>query len=350
MQIIIKKNKIWFFSLFTIFLIISTLTIFILPDRYFNDTKIIVFDKHKEIGWIGSYPFAIMFYNITKLKYLPFFVIALIQFPITSYILYRIGIPKNFHIFNAKNLVIFVAFFLLGIYMSMPTKEFITFLLFSSIPFIFQSKITNRKKIIYSLILIASFSFFRAYYLLIPIFTVGLYLISFLQFKKKAVSTIFYGLIIAIFLSFSHGIIKGEFLSKLTRQDYAEEHTNTVNTIILSPIPQDTWYGEAFGIFYGYISVNFPIGQILGNLLTPQVIVFAIWELLLFSILFVRFSRCLKNKKENIMEFWIFSILFSYFMVQGIFEPDLGTSIRHKIGFLPIIYFAMYYEHFNTKT
>ena len=350
MKIIIKKNKIWFFSLFTIFLIISTLTIFILPDRYFNDTKTIVFDKYKEIGWIGSYPFAIMFYNITKLKYLPFFLIALIQFPITSYILYRIGIPKNFHIFNAKNLVIFVAFFLLGIYMSMPTKEFITFLLFSSIPFILQSKITNRKKIIFSLILIAAFSFFRAYYLLIPIFAIGMYLVTFIHFEKKTIATVFYGLIIAIFLSFSHGIMKGEFLSKLTRQDYAEEHTNTVNTIILSPIPQDTWYGEAFGIIYGYVSVNIPIGQAISHLLSPQVLAFAIWELLLYYILIARFSRCLNNKKENYLELWILLILFSYFMVQGIFEPDLGTSIRHKIGFLPIIYFAIYYEHFNRKT
>ena len=33
-------------------------------------------------------------------------------------------------------------------------------------------------------------------------------------------------------------------------------------------------------------------------------------------------------------------------MVQGVFEPDLGTSIRHKIGFLPLIYFALYYDRF----
>lgn len=349
MQIIIRKNKLCFLSLFIVFLIISSLTIFILPDRYFNDTVIIVFDNYKEIGWIGSYPFAIMFYKITKLKYLPFFVIALIQFPIASYILYKIGVPKNFHIFNAKNLIMYVAFFLLGIYMSMPTKEFITFLLFSSIPFIFQSKITNRKKIIFSLLLITSFSFFRAYYLLIPIFALGMYLTSFIHFKKKAVATIFYGLIIAILLSFSHGIIKGEFLSKLTRQDYAEVKAKSVNTIILSPISQDTWYGEAFGIFYGYASVNIPIGQALSHLLSPQVLAFAIWELLIYYILIIRFSRCLKNKKENYLEFWILLILFSYFIVQGIFEPDLGTSIRHKIGFLPIIYFAIYYENFKRK-
>lgn len=350
MKILIKKNKFWFFLLFCFCLILSTLTYYILPERYFNDTKIIVIDKYKEIGWVGSYPFVIMFYNLTKLKYLPFFVIALIQVPITFSILYRIGVPSNFHKINVKNFIMIVSLLLLGIYMSMPTKEFITFLMFSTTPFIFLSKKTNKVKIISSLLLISSFSFFRTYYLLIPIFAIGMYLISFIRFENKALSIIFYGLIIAVFLSFSHGIIKGQFLSKLTRQDYAEVRVNSVNTIILSPISQDTWYGEAFGIFYGYISVNIPVGQALIHLFSPQVLAFVLWELLLFYILFVRLSRCLKNRNQNMLEFWILLILFSYFIVQGIFEPDLGTSIRHKIGFLPIIYFALYYEHFKRKT
>ena len=349
MQKVIKKNKFWFLLLFSVFLILSTLTIFILPERYFNDTIIIVFDKHNEIGWVGSYPFAIMFYKITGLKYLPFFLIALIQFPIATYILYRIGIPSNFHIISVKNIIFYIAFLLLAIYMSMPTKEFITFLMFSTIPFIFLSKKTNTEKIIYALLLIVSFSFFRIYYLLIPIFAVGMYLISFVHFKNKALTTIFTGILIAIFLSFSHGIVKGEFLSKLTRQDYAVEKASTVNTIIMSPISQETWYGEAFGILYGYVAVNVPIFQALKHFLSPQVLAFVAWELTLFYILFIKLSRCLKDRKEHFLEFWTLLILFSYFIIQGIFEPDLGTSIRHKIGFLPIIYFALYYENFKRK-
>lgn len=349
MSIIIKKSTFWFLILFTIFLVLATLTVFILPERYFNDTIIIVRDKHREIGWIGSYPFAIMFYKMTGLKYLPFFVIALIQFPLASYILYRIGIPSNFHIVTVKNIIVYIAFFLLAIYLSMPTKEFITFLMFSSIPFIFLSQETNLKKVIFSLLLTASFSFFRVYYALIPIFAVGMYLISFIHFKKKAFATVLTGILIAIFLSFSHGIVKGEFLSKLTRQDYAVDKANTVNTIIMSPVSQETWYGEAFGIIYGYLAVNVPILQIIKHLLSPQVLAFVVWELILFYILFMKLSRCLKDRKEHFLEFWILLILFSYFLVQGIFEPDLGTSIRHKIGFLPIIYFALYYENFKRK-
>lgn len=348
MRTLIKKNKAVFTGLFFYNLIIAFLTPYILPERYFNDTVIIVFDKGHEIGWLGSYPFAIMFYKLTGLRHLPFFLIALIQFPIVTYLLYKIGVPFNFHKLNVKNILVYIALLLLGIYMSMPTKEFITFLMFCTIPFIFQS---NRKplfKIIFSLFLIACFSFFRPYYLLMPILAVGMYLVSFIKFEKKTFSTIFYGLLIAIFLSLSHGVIKGEYISKQTRENYVTNaNKNSINTAIVSPISQDTWYGEAFGIVYGFMAVNVPVVEAIKHILSPQVLAFVIWQLLIFYILFVRFSRCLKNRKQYQFELWTLLILFAYFIVQGIFEPDLGTSIRHKIGLFPLIYFALYYEDFR---
>ena len=349
MKTVIKKNKAVFIGLFFGVLIIALLTPFILPARYFNDTVIIVFDKHHEIGWFGSYPFAIMFYKLTGLRNLPFFVIALIQFPIVSYILYKIGVPSHFHKLNVKNGLVYVAFLLTGIYMSMPTKEFITFLMFCNIPFIFQSKKKPRFKIILSLILIACFSFFRPYYILLPIFAIAMYVVSYIKFQNKTFSTIFYGLLIAIFLSFSHGVIRGEYISKLTRENYVinNSNKNNINTAIVSPISQDTWYGEAFGIVYGFMAVNVPIAEAVKHVLSPQVLAFVIWQLLIFYILFVRFSRCLKNRKRYQFELWTLLILFAYFIVQGIFEPDLGTSIRHKIGLFPLIYFALYYENFR---
>lgn len=348
MRTLIKKNKAVFTGLFFYNLIIAFLTPYILPERYFNDTVIIVFDKGHEIGWLGSYPFAIMFYKLTGLRHLPFFLIALIQFPIVTYLLYKIGVPFNFHKLNVKNILVYIALLLLGIYMSMPTKEFITFLMFCTIPFIFQS---NRKplfKIIFSLFLIACFSFFRPYYLLMPILAVGMYLVSFIKFENKTFSTIFYGLLIAIFLSLSHGVIKGEYISKQTRENYVTNaNKNSINTAIVSPISQDTWYGEAFGIVYGFMAVNVPVVEAIKHVLSPQVLAFVTWQLLIFYILFVRFSRCLKNRKQYQFELWTLLILFAYFIVQGIFEPDLGTSIRHKIGLFPLIYFALYYEDFR---
>lgn len=349
MKIKITRNKAVFISLFLGNLIIALLTPYILPERYFNDTITIIFDKGHEIGWFGSYPFVIMFYKLTGLRHLPFFLIALIQFPIVTYLLYKIGVPSNFHKLNVKNILVYIALLLLGIYMSMPTKEFITFLLFCTIPFIFQSKRKPRFKIIFSLVLIACFSFFRPYYILMPIFAVGMYLLSFIKFENKTFSTIFYGIVIAIFLSLSHGVIKGEYISRTARENYVINNINknNINTAIVSPISQDTWYGEAFGIVYGFMAVNVPVVEAIKHILSPQVLAFVIWQLLIFYILFVRFSRCLKNRKQYQFELWTLLILFAYFIVQGIFEPDLGTSIRHKIGLFPLIYFALYYEDFR---
>ena len=349
MRTLIKKNKVVFIVLFFCNLLVAFLTPYILPERYFNDTVIIVFDKGREIGWFGSYPFAIMFYKLTGLRHLSFFLIALIQFPIVTYILYKIGAPHNFHKLNVKNILVYIGLLLLGIYISMPTKEFITFLMFCTIPFIFQSNKKAVFKIAFSLILIACFSFFRPYYLLMPIFAIGMYLLSFIKFENKTVSIIFYGILIAVFLSLSHGVIRGEYISKQTRENYVVENINkkNINTAVVSPISQDTWYGEAFGIVYGFMAVNVPVIEAVKHILSPQVLVFVLWQLLLIYILFVRFSRCLKNRNQYQFELWTLLILFAFFIVQGIFEPDLGTSIRHKIGLFPLIYFALYYEDFR---
>jgi len=139
MRILVKENKFIFLWLFGINLLISVLAYFVLPDKYFFDTKIIIIDSHHEIGLSGSYPFAILFYKITGLRYLPYPVIALIQYPILTYILYKIGLPNNFHIINIK-IYWFILGFMMAIFVSMPSKEFITFTYLSTVIFIYQSQ------------------------------------------------------------------------------------------------------------------------------------------------------------------------------------------------------------------
>lgn len=88
------------------------------------------------------------------------------------------------------------------------------------------------------------------------------------------------------------------------------------NSIIISPVKTDTWYGEAIGIFYGFFTVNIPING-LKHLLSPQIIIFIIWQLLLFYILLVRFAKCLADRKAYSKELLILLIIFS-FIVQGV--------------------------------
>ena len=350
MKYLVKKSKFAFLLLFSANLIVSIAAYFILPERFFSDTKIIVYDIGHEIGYLGSYPLSILFYKVTFLKFLPFPIIALIQYPILIYILYKIGIPKNFHKLTVKNSIVYIAFFMLAIFVSMPSKEFITFLYISIIPFIFNNpKRSDKNKIFSALFLIALFGVFRIYYALIPIIAIGIYFISFINFKNKALTSIFYGILIIVFISLTHGVLKGHYLSESTRESLNKErkHSKDANSMIVSPVKTDTWYGETISIFNGFIAVNVPVFEGIKHFLSPQIVAFIVWQLLLLYILLVRYSRCLKDREKYKFELWAIIILFSYYIVPGLFEPDLGTATRHKIGVFPLVYFIFYYEYFR---
>jgi len=348
----INKNTMAFGLVAAANLVVALLSFYILPPRFFYDAAIIAYDKYNEIGYFGSYPLTILFYKITALRYLPFPLIALLQFPILVYILYKIGIPAGFEKLTVKNVLVYLGIFMIAIYIAMPSKEFITFLYIAPIVFMCRNKQYSFKStvIITSLLLVLFGALYRPYFMLIPIIAGGMYWVSFINFKNKTISTIFYGLLIAFFLSLSYGILKGEYFSEMSREavNQARIGAADANSIITSPVKPDTWYGEIIAIFYGFFTVNVPVNG-LKHILSPQIIVFVIWQLLLFYILLVRFSKCLQERKKYNYELLIMFVLFSFFILQGVFEPDLGSSIRHKIGIFPLIYFALYYEHFRKE-
>lgn len=353
MKAFIKKNKLTFFILGIINLIISIIASFILPKRFFYDALTIVLDKYHEIGLIGGYPFSMYFYKMTGLRNLPFPIIAIIQFPILFYLLYKIGVPKKFNLITVKNVIVYLGFLMMAIFISMPSKEFITFTYLSLIPFVFQSKnIITRDKIIISMFLFLFFAFFfRPYFVFIPVLSIAMYIFSFVKLKNKTISSVSYGLCIAIFLSLSYGLVTKQFLSQASREDINSDRNvlKDANSMIVSPVSTDTWYGESVGIVYGFFAVNVPVEGI-KHLLSPQILAFIFWQLFLFYIFLVRLSNALKNKQNDKEELWLLFIIFSYFIIQGIFEPDLGSAIRHKIGVFPLLYFALYYDEFNSKS
>lgn len=352
MSFLIKKSTAAFLLIAMANLVVAFAAFFILPPKFFYDSAIIIYDKFGEIGFLGSYPLTILFYKITGLRYLPFPVIALIQFPILMFVLYKIGIPDDFEKINIKNILVYLGIFMIAIFIAMPSKEFITFLFVTPIVFICRNKrFTFKKTIITTILLLFVFgALYRPYFALIPIIAGGMYLISFINFKNKTITVIFYGLLIAVFLSLSYGIVKGEHFSEMSRELVNKDRMGSAdaNSMIVSPVKPDTWYGETIAVFYGFFTVNVPVNG-LKHIFSPQIILFIIWQLLLFYILLVRFSKCLKERKDYKYELLILFIIFSFFIVQGVFEPDLGSAVRHKIGIFPLIYFALYYEHFRKE-
>lgn len=345
-------NKIQFHILVVLSLLLGVIFPFVLPDRFFLDAGLIVEDPGNEKGLIGSYPLTMLFYAVTRLGQLPYSLVALIQLPILYFCFRLIGIPDKFQLFTIKNILVYLSFIMIAVFIGQPSKEFFTFLFMGLIVLIFQ-----RKELSLGVCLLISFSLFvvfgavfRPYFAFIPIISIGIFLITRIKFTNRWILGIVTGMAVIVLLSFSHNLVKGSFFSEMSREALNLERMDKedADTMIVSPIPPTNIFGEAFATVYGFISVNLPING-LKFFYKPQVVAFVFWQLLLTWILFVRFGYLLKDYTYRKKEFWLMLFLLSYLIIQAIFEPDLGSAVRHKIGVFPLFYFLLYYDEFKRK-
>ncbi|BAO54860.1 hypothetical protein [Nonlabens marinus] len=342
-----NKNTLLFISIGVAVTLIGMLSSFYLPARFLADAGTIVSDQYNEIGWLGSYPFSIGFYQKTGLSDLDYSLVGLIQVPILFYIIGKLGIPDVFARFTLRNGIVWINLLLIAFFVSYPSKEFINILYLGIIALVLISPMSLRKKILISTLLFAFFSwFFRPYYILVPIIAGCIYVVNIVSIRNKAISNIVIGLLFTAFISFSYGAVKGEFMTESSRENLnemrLEKGDQDADTMIVSPVPADTVYGESISILYGFFTVNIPLNG-LRFWYKPQVIAFLLLQLITFYVLFVYYGRVLKNRKFS-HEQWVLNLLFAYFILQGVFEPDLGSAIRHKIGVIPLLWLAMYYD------
>lgn len=349
----ITKSKFIFFSFAFLGLITAICSSYVLPKKYFSDALTIIHNPWNLKGIVGSFQLSIFFYSVTGMRWMPFPMVAILQYPIIIYILVKMGIPSNFDKIRVNNCLMYFAFFLLGIYISMQTKEFITFLFCTLIVLICKMKnhiITNR--IIVCILLIIFSLVFRSYYFLVLIITLLFSVLHLIRITNNVYILFLYGLLLIILISLAYGYVKGDYMSYQTRTELNQVRLDDpkireeAKSVIMSPVSSDTWYGEAVSILYGFMVVNIPFNSIFS--LAPQVVVFAIWQIFLFCCLSLRFKKRLKLKKSDNIR-WIYYIVFSFFIVQGLFEPDLGSSIRHKAGIFPLIYFILFDDVYKSK-
>lgn len=342
----LEKHKLLFICIVIFTVLLGMSSSFFLPEKYYYDANLIALDPYNEKGLIGSYPFSMWFYETLKLNKLSYPLIALVQLPIIFYVIIKIGIPKMFNKLYLRNLIIWLSFIILAVYLSIPSKEFINLLYIGLVVFIFKSSIQlNLKLIIIFLMFLFFGAWFRTYYALVPILAIGISSLIKIKIKNRVFFNIFTGLLIACFLSLSYGFVKGEFMSEGTREALNLKRLGREDsqTLIMSPIKTDTYIGESVGIFYGFFSVNLPVNG-LKFFYKPQVLAFIFWQLILFVYILYNYSQCLSQPRRYKNELWVFHLIISYFIIQGVFEPDLGSAVKHKLGVLPLIYLAIYYD------
>ncbi len=348
----IELNRFTFLLISLFGIAVSSLAYFILPARFFFDTHIYINDPGNEIGFKGSYPLTILFYNITGLKYLHFSIIGVIQYSVLALMLYKIGIPKRFGYISIKNILVYFGFLMMAIFIAMPTKEFLNFLFVGGIVFLFKNRKYSLRKTIFiaTLMLVIYSVFFRQYYIFVAALPFVMYTVAKIKIKNKRILSITTGVLVIIILSLSYGVVKGKFMSEEIRYGVNATRMNSenANSMIVSPIKPDSWYGESIGILYGFFSVNLPLNGV-KYLKSPHIMAFVLWQLVMFAVFYKKYNNSMyEGRKEN-YELWLFYMMFSFFIVQGVFEPDLGSAIRHKTGIFPLIYYLFYYEDFRKK-
>lgn len=343
---LLRKEIITFYILALVTVVVTFFIPDFLPEKYLYDATIIAEDPFNEKGGIGSYSISMSFYDILKLNTLSFGQVGVIHSIIIFYLIRKLGIPTNLHRFYLSNTLILTLILIIPAYLSMPTKEFLNIVFVFLIVFILKRKKLvsfNLLAVVFALFFLFGF-YFRVYYALIPFVAVAVSIISNVKTKFKTLNVFFISVLSCVFISLSYGFVKGEFMSSSSREQFNETRVGREDsqTLIMSPIKTDTALGEAAGIFYGYFSVNIPLNG-LKYYKKPQVLFFVFWQLLLIVVLLMNFSREIKVKGRTHQK-WLFYLLISYLAVQGIFEPDLGSSIRHKLGILPLIYEATFYK------
>ena len=343
---LLNKNTAVFITVIIITMLFGVLAPFLLPDKYYFDANLIALDPGNEKGFMGSYSFTMWFYDFIKLNRLSYSVVSMIQLPVIFLIIRKLGIPEIFSKLYLRNAFVWLSLVILGVYLGMPSKEFITIIYISIICFVLQSKLQLKFKIIIVTCLFLFFGFwFRPYFALIPILALVLALVTSFKIRSKVFLNILIALLITCFISLSYGVLKGEFMSEGSREklNIKRQGRDDSQTMIVSPVKTDTFVGESVGIFYGFFTVNFPVNG-LTFFYKPQVVAFVFWQLIMSVYILLFYSKCLMQRSKYAHELWVFHYIIAYFIIQGVFEPDLGSAVKHKLGVIPLIYLAIYYD------
>lgn len=351
-KLITKENK-QYYSIWIVTLLLGITSSLYLPEKFFYDSKMILEIPYVFDNWFkGSYPFTANFYHTLGFSLLPLSWIGFLQITILFFLVLLVIKPKEFTLNKIENVVIVSNVFLLGIFLGQPSKEFIAFIvMFLLLLIIKRESISLLYRCIVScIILMITAVLFRPYYVFLPFLVFGMYLTLFLFKKNKFLWIVLSGVGMLIVVSLILYGIKGEYLTELYREQIndARRGAEYSNSIITSPLRPITFLNEIFSIVYGIVSVNVPI-EGFKHILKPQIVVFVIWQLLFFYFFSKKMIVVIKNKTMESKELLICLFLFSYFILQGVFEPDLGSAVRHKIGVIPFILYIYFYEESSIK-
>ena len=321
-------------SLF-VFVLVTFLKEFIFQDKYFYDSYTIEYyisNKYFDFGDI-AYANTAKFYYILGLTD-RFFVIPLLSMLLYCAILFKMFRELPTKGIKLSNFLIFVFFVSMAmVYLTTFSKDCLV-CLFIILPFMFLYK----KKWGYIIIFILSFIyafFFRQYW-----FLVAGYFFVFRILLMKKVPGFFIALSIFIsyfFMVTAFQLLMGMNITDIRMGANADRiGSEDAATAITNFIPSSNIVFESINIFITFLTLIIPLPLIIH--FSPIYLIVACC--ILSAMYQLRKIYLLENKSLQISigTTNCLALLLALLVVQGVFEPDYGSYVRHLSPLYPIIF------------
>lgn len=237
---------------------------------------------------------------------------------------YKMNLEKMY------NLILFLFFSVLfSAYFTQYSKEIV----FMSLLLIPLSVSTQKNYLIVwsSFFLIYAY-FFRSYWFLTII--LSFVIMYFMKKKysrgKKALIIFVFSLFAVFFMILINWYINKTFLTD-TRFDVNQTRIGSIyaNSMIKNVVNNTSVFTDMINYLYCMANLFLPIGGI-GSMNM-------IFYYLFFYVCLFKIYLELKKENFNKIDMYFVSVVISFFIVQGFFEPDLGSALRHQAILAPIL-------------
>lgn len=197
---------------------------------------------------------------------------------------------------------------------------------------------TNSRGIIVGLLVLCVYAiFFRMYWFLV----IGVTIINYIFLSKLVSMRKYILLLITLLLTMSFVVhqTQGIFLSDIrNNMNRVSIGSPDVVTIIFNLFPTSNIGSDVLNGLISTVRLKIPIELILlGNIKYLATIAFQLW---LTSVVFLSVKKIFSSKKLKSPRYiFSLSIIIAYWLIQGFFEPDFGTALRHQFALLPFFVF-----------
>lgn len=217
---------------------------------------------------------------------------------------------------NLAKLIPFICISLLTffsiVYFSMFSKDLIAFI-FLSMSVIFNK---SNKYNCWMVVMVLLYGFlFRAYWI---IFAGYILLFYFMQNKRiRPIKQALFSFIALLGIGWGYQKIYGLYISQIRADTLSVLNANTK---IQNLYPATSLLNDFFNSLYSLSNLLFPINGINSKN-----------EIVYYFVLYAVLCLIIKSKKNEAIRISAIQIICSFLLVQALFEPDMGSALRHQI-------------------